>query len=224
MLPVDFSFDEWWETDLRNKSSFYARYVKRFLDIFLALVLIILLSPVMLLITVVILIDSGRPVIFRQERIGYHGRVFQMYKFRSMILDAEHTGSGVYSEKGDERVTRAGRILRATSLDELPQLFNILIGDMSLIGPRPPLTYHPWPYDHYTKEQLHMFDARPGITGLAQIHGRKSVEWHTRIKLNNWYVDHISFLLDLKILFISFYKVISCQDNFNQGSTVTKEN
>ena len=174
----------------------------------------------MLLCALAVLLDSGRPVLFKQDRIGYTGKVFQMYKFRSMVVNAEHTGSGVYSEEGDERVTKVGRILRALSLDELPQFFNIIKGDMSLIGPRPPLTYHPWPYDQYTEEQLHMFDIRPGITGWAQINGRKAVEWHRRIELNNWYVDHVSFPLDLKILFTTFFKVLSRADNVNTGKTV----
>ena len=137
-----------------------------------------------------------------------------------MVQNAEHTGSGVYSDKKDARVTRVGRIIRATSIDELPQAINILKGDMSLVGPRPPLTYHPWPIDQYTKEQLHMFDVRPGITGWAQIHGRKDVEWHERIKLNNWYVDHVSFALDCKILFRTVFKVLSNADNENKGATV----
>ena len=174
----------------------------------------------MLLCTLAVLFDAGRPVFFRQDRLGLKGKVFSMYKFRSMVRNAEHTGSGVYSEAGDERVTRTGRILRALSLDELPQLINIIKGDMSLIGPRPPLTYHPWPIDKYTNEQLHMFDVRPGITGWAQINGRKAVEWNKRIELNCWYVDHVSFLLDCKILFITVFKVFSRADNVNNGATV----
>ena len=137
-----------------------------------------------------------------------------------MVQNAEHTGSGVYSGKGDARVTKVGKIIRATSIDELPQCVNILKGDMSLIGPRPPLTYHPWPKEQYTKEQLHMFDVRPGITGWAQIHGRKDVEWHERIRLNNWYVDHLSFPLDVKIFFRTILKVLSNADNENKGATV----
>jgi len=145
-----------------------------------------------------------------------------MLKFRSMCLNAEHTGSGVYSEKGDKRVTRVGRLLRATSLDELPQLINILRGDMSLIGPRPPLTYHPWPLEEYTAEQRRMFEVRPGITGWAQINGRKAVEWHRRIELNVWYVDHVSFLLDVKIFFLTIMKVLRNENNVNQGVTLKK--
>ena len=139
-----------------------------------------------------------------------------------MCVGAEHTGSGVYSGKGDKRVTKVGNFLRKTSIDELPQLINILKGDMSLIGPRPPLTYHPWPYEQYTVEQKRMFEVRPGITGWAQVNGRKEVEWHRRIELNVWYVDHLSFLLDLKIFFMTIFKVFTNADNENVGSTVAK--
>ena len=135
-------------------------------------------------------------------------------------MNAEHTGSGVYSGKNDSRVTRIGRILRATSIDELPQLINILKGDMSFIGPRPPLTYHPWPIEAYTSEQRRMFDVRPGITGWAQINGRKGVEWNRRIEMNVWYVDHLSLTLDLKIILATIGKVITNADNENTTETV----
>ena len=205
---------------MRTNHSIYRFVIKRGLDLFLSFLAIVILSPVFLLTALVVLLDSGRPVLFCQERIGLKGKVFKMYKFRTMIPNAEHTGSGVYSEEGDTRVTRTGRFLRASSLDELPQLVNILRGDMSLIGPRPPLTYHPWPYEQYSEEQLHMFDMRPGITGWAQINGRKAVEWHERIRLNNWYVDHVSFGLDCRIFFATVFKVLSGADNLNDGATV----
>ena len=202
----------------------YKRCVKRILDIVISLVAFILLSPVYLLTALAVRIDSKGPVIFRQTRLGLHYREFTLFKFRSMVVNAEHTGSGVYSDDHDARLTRVGRFIRKTSLDELPQLINILKGDMSLIGPRPPLTYHPWPVDQYTPEQLHMFDVRPGITGWAQVHGRKTVEWNERIKLNNWYVDHCSFLLDLKIFFKTIAGVLTGADNENVGATVVSQN
>ena len=161
-------------------------------------------------------------VIFRQKRIGRNGKVFEIYKFRSMCVGAEKTGSGVYSGKGDARVTRIGKILRATSIDELPQLLNILKGEMSFVGPRPPLTYHPWKYEEYTDFQKRMFEVRPGITGWAQVNGRKDVEWHKRIELNVWYVDHMSLLLDIKIMFMTAFKVLTNADNENSGATVNK--
>ena len=197
--------------------------IKRFFDIILSFLGIIILSPLMLITAVAVKLDSKGPVIFKQERLGLHGNVFFIYKFRSMCQGAEHTGTGVYSSADDVRVTRVGKIIRATSIDELPQLFNILKGDMSFIGPRPPLTYHPWELSEYTDEQLHMFDVRPGITGWAQINGRKDVEWHKRIDLNCWYVDNISLLLDIKIIFVTVFKVLKNEDNVNIEETVKTE-
>lgn len=198
----------------------YRSCFKRWLDILFALVLLIVGAPILLVADIVIKLDSNGPVIFKQERIGLKGKPFWIYKYRTMCVNAEHTGSGVYSGKGDNRVTRVGRILRATSIDELPQLINILKGEMSFIGPRPPLTYHPWDISEYTQEQLRMFDVRPGITGWAQVNGRKGVMWPKRIELNVWYVDNVSFLLDLKILFMTVFKVLSNSDNENTGVTV----
>ena len=123
----------------------YKNHIKRIFDLLIGSTVLFLLWPVMLITAVAIKLDSPGPVIFRQERLGYKGKVFHMYKFRSMKVNSEHTGSGVYSNKNDARVTRVGRIIRAASIDELPQAVNMVMGDMSLIGPRPPLTYHPWP-------------------------------------------------------------------------------
>ena len=201
----------------------YKKYIKRGLDILISSVVIVVLSPIYLITALAIKLDSKGPVIFRQTRLGKDHKEFNMYKFRSMVVNAEHTGSGVYSGKSDSRVTRVGKVIRATSIDELPQAVNILKGDMSLIGPRPPLTYHPWPIDEYSEEELRMFEVRPGITGWAQVHGRKDVEWHKRIKLNVWYIDHCSLLLDIKIFFMTIFKVLSNADNENTGETVKKK-
>lgn len=200
----------------------FYRAVKRFLDVTASFLGLVLLSPLLLAVSILIKIDSRGPVIFRQKRIGRNGKVFVIYKFRSMCVGAEKTGSGVYSGKGDARVTRIGKILRATSIDELPQLLNILKGEMSFVGPRPPLTYHPWKYEEYTDFQKRMFEVRPGITGWAQVNGRKDVEWHKRIELNVWYVDHMSLLLDIKIMFMTAFKVLTNADNENSGATVNK--
>lgn len=197
----------------------YKKYVKRKLDIIFSLAVLLFLWPLFLIAALSIRIESGGPVIFKQTRLGKDHREFFMYKFRTMVVNAEHTGSGVYSSRGDDRVTRVGRILRATSIDELPQAVNILKGEMSFIGPRPPLTYHPWTIDKYSPEELRMFEVRPGITGWAQIQGRKNVEWHRRIRLNIWYVDHCTFLLDLKIFLITICKVFRNEDNENTGKT-----
>ena len=201
----------------------YKKILKRILDFVLALLGLLILWPILLLAMLAIVIEDPGPALFRQKRLGYHGREFTMLKLRSMRVNAEHTGSGVYSGKNDPRVTKVGRILRKTSIDELPQLINLLRGDMSLIGPRPPLTYHPWPIDQYTPEQRRMFDVRPGITGWAQTHGRKDVEWHKRIELNVWYVDHFSFWLEVKIFFLTIFKVFSNADNVNTGETLKQE-
>lgn len=200
----------------------YKHFFKRLIDIIISIFVLIILSPVFLITTIAIKISSPGPVIFKQKRLGLNGKEFNIYKFRSMVQNAEHTGSGVYSGKGDSRVTKVGRIIRATSIDELPQAVNMLKGDMSLIGPRPPLTYHPWPLEEYTDEQKRMFEVRPGITGWAQVHGRKDVEWHERIRMNIWYVDHISFWLDVKIFFMTIFKVATNADNENKGETVKK--
>lgn len=201
----------------------YNRIIKRIIDIIIALLVLIVGAIPMLIIALIVKIDSPGPAIFKQNRLGRGAKIFKFYKFRSMRLNAEHTGSGVYSGKGDPRVTKIGRFLRATSLDELPQFMNVLKGEMSLIGPRPPLTYHPWPIEEYTKEQLRMFDVRPGLTGWAQVNGRKDVEWHKRIELNVWYVDHVSFGLDFKIFFMTIFKVFTNADNANKGETVKKQ-
>jgi lipopolysaccharide/colanic/teichoic acid biosynthesis glycosyltransferase len=202
---------------------FYNRVVKRSFDVIISALGLIVLSPLMLITAILIRMTSQGPAIFRQKRIGRGAKVFTIYKFRTMKLNSEHSGYGVYSDDHDPRMTWIGKILRKLSIDELPQLYNILKGDMSLIGPRPPLTYHPWPLAKYTWEQRRMFELRPGITGWAQIHGRKAVEWNKRIELNVWYVDHVSFLLDLKIFFITIGKVFTGADNENKGATVIND-
>lgn len=200
----------------------YKNGIKRVIDCVISLLVLVIGAVPMALVALLIKLDSPGPVLFRQDRIGKDGKVFQILKFRSMCQGGEHTGSGVYSGKGDARVTNVGRVIRATSIDELPQTINILRGDMALIGPRPPLTYHPWPYEEYTKKQKRMFEVRPGITGWAQVHGRKDVEWHKRIELNVWYVDHVSFGLDLKIFLMTIFKVLSNADNANIGETIKR--
>ena len=199
------------------------KYVKRILDFSVALIAAIILSPLMAITAIAVKVESKGPAVFKQDRLGLNAKVFKIYKFRSMCQGAEHTGTGVYSGADDIRVTKIGKIIRATSIDELPQLFNIIKGDMSFIGPRPPLTYHPWDISEYTEEQLHMFDVRPGISGWAQINGRKDVEWHKRIELNCWYVDNMSLWLDIKILFKTFLKVLKNEDNVNIGATLVTD-
>lgn len=193
--------------------------IKRCLDVSIAGVSLLVLSPVLLITAILIKLESKGPVIFKQERLGLHGVPFKIYKFRSMCVGAEQQGTGVYSFQGDKRITRIGRIIRASSIDELPQLINILKGDMSLIGPRPALTYHPWPYEQYTEYQKRMFEVRPGVTGWAQVNGRKEVPWPERIDLNIEYIDRLSFLFDIKIFFMTIFKVFTMTDNNNIAKT-----
>ena len=206
-----------------REKSIYCRFVKGAIDRFLAAVGIICFSWLYLILAIAIKIDDPKgPVIFKQERLGKNGKVYWMYKFRSMKVGAEHTGSGVYSNDKDDRITRIGHFLRKTSLDEIPQLFNILKSDMSFVGFRSPLTYHPWKWEEYTDEQRKMFALKPGITGWAQVNGRKTVEWNHRIELNVWYAENVSFLLDIKIFFMTVFKVFANSDNENTDETVKR--
>lgn len=197
------------------------RFFKRLFDVLFSALLIILLALPMLLVALCICIESKGGAIFKQERLGKNARVFRIYKFRSMCVGAESKGTGVYSGAGDTRVTRVGKLIRATSLDELPQLFNIFIGQMSFIGPRPVLTYHPWPIDEYTDEQKRRFDVRPGITGLAQINGRKNTPWVQRIKYDLQYVDSLSLITDIKIIFSTVGKVFKRESNLSEIDSET---
>jgi len=156
---------------------------------------LLVLWPLLLAIALWIKLDSRGPVFFRQTRAGRQGQPFSIFKFRTMVVDAEK--SGYFTAAGDARVTRAGRFLRATSLDELPQLFNILKGEMSIVGPRPTLPYQVEQYTPYQRRRLEM---PPGVTGWAQINGRNALSWPERIELDVWYVEHWSLWLDLKIL------------------------
>ena len=198
----------------------YKHFLKRLFDIIFAFILLVCASPFLIIIAIAVKLDSKGPVIFKQKRLGKGGKVFNMYKFRTMVVNAE--AGGVYSDNKDPRVTKVGGFLRKTSLDELPQCINILKGDMSFIGFRPPLTYHPWPIEEYTEEQKKMFRVRPGITGWAQVNGRKTVEWNKRIELNVWYAEKVSFFLDVKIFFMTIFKVLRNSDNENIGESVKK--
>lgn len=198
----------------------YRRFIKRVLDIWMSLMILLISWPILLIIAIAVKMDSKGPAVFKQKRLGKNGKEFYIYKFRTMVVNAE--AAGVYSDNKDPRITRVGNVLRKTSLDELPQIINILKGDMSFIGFRPPLTYHPWPWDQYTEEQKKMFFVRPGITGWAQIHGRKTVEWHKRIEMNVWYAENISFALDIKIFFKTILKVLKNSDNENVGASLQK--
>ncbi len=179
--------------------------VKRAFDVLGAASLLLLSSPVLLASSLAIKLENRGPVFFRQERIGKNGKPFRIWKFRTMIQDAESKGLGNTVAKDDDRITRVGRFLRNLGLDELPQLINVLVGDMSLVGPRPTLGYQ---VDHYDGFQRRRLEARPGITSLAVVSGRNALPWKERIKLDVWYIDHWSLRLDLSILFRTLWKVL----------------
>src|ERR671935_3329665 len=156
-----------------------------------------LASPVLAAAALAIKLEDGGPVLYRQRRVGYQGRDFDLLKLRTMVVGAERIGEGYAVNEGDPRITRVGRVLRRLSLDEIPQLWNVLRGDMSLIGPRPTLAYQ---VERYTPHQRRRLEVKPGITGWAQIHGRAALPWEERIELDVWYVEHRSPWVDLKIL------------------------
>jgi len=186
--------------------------MKRIFDLFFACILVLLLLPFLLLIAFAIRISSPGPILFKQKRIGLNGKVFLIYKFRSMVSDAEFTGTGLFSFDNDPRITFVGKFLRQYSLDELPQLFNIINGSMSLVGPRPPVTYELGPWDSYTPYMRRRFKVKPGITGLAQVSGRNQLSWDEKLYYDNKYVDLFlrrGLFVDLYILFKTFYVVIA---------------
>lgn len=193
--------------------------VKRILDVILAVIMLVCASPLLLLVALIIKLESKGPALFKQNRRGLKGELFKIYKFRSMTVGAEQQGTGVYSFKDDPRVTKVGKFIRKTSIDELPQLINIIKGEMSFIGPRPVLIYHPWGLEEYTEEQMKRFDVLPGVTGFAQLNGRKELEWPERIKLDVKYVETLSFGLDVKLFFRTIKKVLLMQDNYNVSQT-----
>lgn len=180
----------------------YRKCIKRCLDFMLSLCGIIVLSPVLAVLAVLVRVKLGSPVLFQQERPGRHEKIFRLYKFRSMTDERDAEGKLLPDEV---RITRFGKLLRSTSLDELPELFNILKGDMSLIGPRPLLVRY-LPY--YTEEERHRHDVRPGLTGLAQVNGRNALGWEDRFRYDLDYVNHMSFGLDLKIISMTAGKVL----------------
>jgi len=171
--------------------------VNRALDLLIAVAALVVLSPLLLLCAVAIKLDSRGPVLYRQRRVGRDGRPFELCKLRTMVVDAENQGAGLYIEDRDPRITRVGRMLRRFSLDELPNLFNVLRGELAIVGPRPTVQEQ---VDRYTEHQRRRLEARPGITGWAQVNGRTSLSWPERIELDVWYVDNRTLALDLRIL------------------------
>ncbi|WP_434643728.1 sugar transferase [Thermoanaerobacterium thermosaccharolyticum] len=178
------------------------KLLKRFFDFIISLILLIILVPLFFIIAVIVYITMGLPILYCQTRPGFKGKPFKIYKFRTMNNNKDKYGNFLSDE---ERITKIGKILRSTSLDELPELFNVLKGDMSLVGPRPLLMEY---LDYYTDEQMRRHDVKPGITGWAQINGRNNLSWEEKFELDVWYVDNWSIWLDIKILFLTIIKVI----------------
>ena len=202
---------------LRRSFAMYAKYMKRMLDFLIALVGLVVASPILLIVAILVRTKLGSPVLFTQERPGKDEKTFKLYKFRSMS-DARDEQGNLLPDK--DRLTSFGKMLRATSLDELPELFNILKGDMSLIGPRPLLvSYLPW----YTEREQLRHTVRPGLTGLAQVSGRNFLAWDKRLEKDVEYVEHLSFEMDLKILFMTVKKVL-CKEDVAEDTNVSEGN
>ena len=191
-------------------------FIKRLLDIVISATALILLSPFMLIIYLLVRINLGSPVFFLQERVGKDNKIFKMIKFRTMKNSTDKDGNLL---SDNERLTKFGRFLRSFSIDELPELVNILKGDMSLVGPRALLVQY---LEHYNSEQIRRHEVLPGLTGWAQINGRNSITWCEKFKLDVWYVDNWSLWLDIKIFFLTFWKVFK-REGINQSETVTME-
>lgn len=189
--------------------------LKRLLDIFIVLIFSPLIISIFFFISLIIFMFDGKPIIFKQKRCGYNCKVFNIYKFRTMKVKYK-----MKKNFDQKRITKIGKILRLTSLDEIPSIYNVLIGDMSLVGPRPLLTEY---LSHYTKYQNKRHQVKPGITGYAQINGRNKLKWNDRFKLDVYYVENHDIFLDIKILFLTFFKLFRIKENqYNNKTTMYK--
>lgn len=189
----------------------YKRYIKRLLDIILSLIAIIILFPIFLVIGVLVLLFLGQPAIFRQKRPGKDEKIFKLYKFRTMNNKKDENGNLLPNEK---RITKFGNFLRKTSLDEIPEFLNIIKGDMSLIGPRP---LHVDYLEHYNDSQRHRHDVRPGLTGLAQVNGRNSISWTKKFEYDVYYVENVTFFLDVKIILLTVKQVLFKENIYSKS-------
>lgn len=193
---------------------------KRSLDVLIAIAMLVSLSPVLVLVALLIKATSKGPVFYRQLRAGEYGETFRMIKFRSMIVDAEHKGLKFEVAKYDDRITKIGRLLRNWGIDELPQLFNVLKGDVSLVGPRAARADQ---IEHFTKDELRRMTMKPGITGWAVVNGRNQIDWKKRIELDIWYVEHWSFWLDIKILMKTLWVILVTRQGVYGPEGVTRD-
>lgn len=194
----------------------YKNLIKPILDFILAFLLIIIFSPIILIVALLIKLKLGSPILFTQERPGLNGKIFRIYKFRTMSDERDSKGDLLSDEL---RLKGFGKLIRKSSLDELPQLFNVLKGEMSFVGPRPLLVEY---LELYNQEQAKRHNVKPGITGWAQVNGRNAISWEEKFKLDVYYVEHISFMLDCKILYMTFFKVLKRKD-INSNTNITME-
>ncbi len=193
--------------------------IKRFFELIISLILLILLLPLFFIISICIKLDSKGSVFFKQKRITKNGKIFKIIKFRTMIPNAEKTGAGLFNYSGDNRITKVGKILRKSSLDELPQLINVLIGDMSFIGPRPPVEFELGEYKNLNAKYKKRFEVKAGITGLAQVKGRNDLNWEEKVFFDNLYVDKIKkqmLFLDIKIMFLTIINIFKQKDIYEE--------
>lgn len=205
-----------------NRNQKIQYLIKGIIDKVFAFLLIIILSPLFIIVSLSIKLDSKGPIIFKQQRLGRNGKPFTIYKFRTMVDNAEKMGSGIFTSKNDNRITRVGKILRKTSIDELPQLINILKGEMSFIGPRPPLVHHPYRYEDYDETQILRFSILPGITGYAQAYARNSIKWPERIKMDVYYYRNFSLWFDLKIFIKTILTIITSKGTYSDRNKTEK--
>ena len=201
---------------LVNNGGVYGKYIKRPMDFFLSLCAIIVLAPVLLIIAILVRVKLGSPVIFKQKRPGLNEKIFTLYKFRTMTDERDENGELL---PDDIRLTKFGKLLRSTSLDELPELFNIIKGDMSIVGPRPLLIQYLPLYDDHQKRR---HEVRPGLSGLAQVSGRNAISWEEKFNLDVEYVDNVSFIGDWKIIFLTLKKAFRRED-INSETAATME-
>lgn len=201
---------------MQHKSGFYEKCIKRIIDIFCSLIVLLLFWWIYIIVALLVRAKLGSPILFKQPRPGKNEKIFDMYKFRTMTDEKNKNGELLSDER---RLTEFGKTLRATSLDELPEIFNILKGDMSLIGPRPLLVKY---LPRYNEEQRHRHDVKPGLTGYAQVHGRNSVSWEEKFKMDVWYVNHISLGTDIKII-LDTVKTVVKREGISSTSSATME-
>lgn len=201
---------------MKTKRGLYEKFIKRPQDFVLSLIALILLCPILLIVAMLVRIKLGSPIIFKQKRPGLNEKIFDMYKFRTMTDDRNENGELL---QDNLRLTRFGKFLRSTSLDELPELFNIVRGDMSIIGPRPLLVQYLSLYNEYQKRR---HEVRPGLSGLAQVNGRNAIDWEDKFKLDVEYIDNVSFLGDWKIIFLTIKKVFE-REGISSNTSATME-